>query len=183
MEPGTAGLMLVLPLTGAGLAAGLGAAVLTARLDETGPGRASPILMTGLAVLGAAVGVWSLLGPAPIVVTALLGWSLLLIAAVDARHFWLPDWLTLPLLAGGLAATALFDRPALIDHLIGAAAASPCCGGLRRCTAGREGGRDWAAAISACWRRRGPGPDGWACPACCCGRPWPASVWFWRVWC
>jgi leader peptidase (prepilin peptidase) / N-methyltransferase len=142
MEPGTAGLMLVLPLTGAGLAAGLGAAVLTARLDETGPGRASPILMTGLAVLGAAIGAWSLLGPAPIVVTALLGWSLLLIAAVDARHFWLPDWLTLPLLAGGLAATALFDRPALIDHLIGAAAGFAVLWGiaaLYRRTRGREG--------------------------------------------
>ena len=121
MGPGAAGLMLVLPLAGAGAAAGLGAAVLTVRLEETGPRRASPILMIGLAALGAAAGAWSGFGPAPIVVTALLGWSLILIAAVDARHFWLPDWLTLPLLAGGLATTALFDRPALMDHLIGAA--------------------------------------------------------------
>ncbi len=142
MEPSEAGLMLVLPLTGGGLAAGLGAAVLATHLDETGPGRASPILMTGLAALGAAVGVWSLFGPAPIVVTALLGWSLILIAAVDARHFWLPDWLTLPLLAGGLAATALFNRPALIDHLIGGGVGFAVLWGiaaLYRRARGREG--------------------------------------------
>ena len=142
MGPSAAGLMLVLPLAGAGLAAGLGAAILTARLDEDGPKRPSLILMAGLAVLGAAAGIWAVFGPAPIVVTALLGWSLLLIAAVDARHFWLPDWLTLPLLAGGLAATALFDRPALIDHLIGAAAGFAVLWGiaaLYRQTRGRDG--------------------------------------------
>ena len=142
MGPGAAGLMLVLPLAGAGAAAGLGAAVLTVRLEETGPRRASPILMIGLAALGAAAGAWSGFGPAPIVVTALLGWSLILIAAVDARHFWLPDWLTLPLLAGGLATTALFDRPALMDHLIGAAVGFAVLWGiaaLYRRTRGREG--------------------------------------------
>ena len=142
MGPGVAGLMLVLPLAGAGAAAGLGAAVLTARLDETGPRRASLVLLVGFAALGAAAGAWSVFGPAPIVVTALLGWSLILIAAVDARHFWLPDWLTLPLLAGGLAVTALFDRPALMDHLIGAAAGFAGLGGsaaLYRRTRGRDG--------------------------------------------
>ena len=140
MGPGDTELMLVLSLAGAG--AGLGAAILTARLDEAGPRRPSPILLTGLAALGAAAGVWSALGPPPMVVTALLGWSLILIAAVDARHFWLPDWLTLPLLAGGLAATALFDRPALMDHLIGAAAGFAVLWGiaaLYRRTRGREG--------------------------------------------
>ena len=142
MGPGVAGLMLVLPLAGAGAAAGLGAAVLTARLDETGPRRASLVLLVGFAALGAAAGAWSVFGPAPIVVTALLGWSLILIAAVDARHFWLPDWLTLPLLAGGLAVTALVDRPALMDHLIGAAAGFAVLWGiaaLYRRTRGRDG--------------------------------------------
>ena len=131
MGPGVAGLMLVLPLAGAGAAAGLGAAVLTARLDETGPRRASLVLLVGFAALGAAAGAWSVFGPAPIVVTA-----------VDARHFWLPDWLTLPLLAGGLAVTALFDRPALMDHLIGAAAGFAVLWGiaaLYRRTRGRDG--------------------------------------------
>jgi len=142
MGPGAAGLMLVPALAAAGAAAGLGAAVLTARLDESGPVRPSLILMAGLAGLGAAAGVWSVSGPAPTVVTALLGWSLLLIAAVDARHFWLPDWLTLPLLAGGLTATALFDRPALVDHLVGAAAGFAVLWGiaaLYRRARGREG--------------------------------------------
>jgi leader peptidase (prepilin peptidase) / N-methyltransferase len=130
MSP-SAGLMLVLPLTAAGVAAGLGAAVLTARLDENEPGRASFVLLSGLAALGAAA-----------VVTALLGWGLLLIAAVDARHFWLPDWLTLPLLIAGLAVTALFDRPALIDHLIGAAIGFAVLWGIAaayRRARGREG--------------------------------------------
>jgi leader peptidase (prepilin peptidase)/N-methyltransferase len=35
---------------------------------------------------------------------AILGWSLLLLALLDARHYWLPDAVTLPLLALGLAA-------------------------------------------------------------------------------
>jgi leader peptidase (prepilin peptidase) / N-methyltransferase len=141
MSP-SAGLMLVLPLTAAGVAAGLGAAVLTARLDENEPGRASFVLLSGLAALGAAAGGWSVFGPAPAVVTALLGWGLLLIAAVDARHFWLPDWLTLPLLIAGLAVTALFDRPALIDHLIGAAIGFAVLWGIAaayRRARGREG--------------------------------------------
>ncbi|MFT4956652.1 MAG: leader peptidase (prepilin peptidase)/N-methyltransferase [Brevundimonas sp.] len=126
-----------------GLLAGAASAWLTARLDDAGPSRPSLVLLAGLAAVGAALGGWAWESVAtPIVVTALLGWSLLLIAVVDARHFWLPDWLTLPLLAGGLAATALFDRPALIDHLIGAAAGFAVLWGiaaLYRRTRGREG--------------------------------------------
>jgi leader peptidase (prepilin peptidase)/N-methyltransferase len=54
--------------------------------------------------------------------TALLGWQLLLIAVVDAEHQWLPDCLTLPLLATGLAAASFLPLPTLRDSLIGAAA-------------------------------------------------------------
>jgi leader peptidase (prepilin peptidase)/N-methyltransferase len=55
-------------------------------------------------------------------VTALLGWWLLILAALDAEHHWLPDDLTLPLLAAGLAAAlAGFGAPPE-DRLIGAAA-------------------------------------------------------------
>ena len=54
--------------------------------------------------------------------TAFLGWQLLLIAVVDAEHQWLPDRLTLPLLATGLAAAALLPVPTLRDGVIGAAA-------------------------------------------------------------
>ncbi|MFN4295384.1 MAG: prepilin peptidase [Brevundimonas sp.] len=126
-----------------GLLAGAASAWLTARLDEVGPGRPSILLVAVSAAVGAVLGGWAGTGVAtPVVLTAMLGWSLLLIAAVDARHFWLPDWLTLPLLAGGLAATALFDRPALIDHLIGAAAGFAVLWGiaaLYRRARGREG--------------------------------------------
>jgi leader peptidase (prepilin peptidase) / N-methyltransferase len=54
--------------------------------------------------------------------TALFGWWLLLIALLDLEHHWLPDALTLPLIAAGLAAGALGLGPPLLDRAIGAAA-------------------------------------------------------------
>ncbi len=54
--------------------------------------------------------------------TALFGWWLLLVAALDARHHWLPDRLTLPLLPAGLVVAASGIGPALGQRLIGAAA-------------------------------------------------------------
>jgi leader peptidase (prepilin peptidase)/N-methyltransferase len=49
-----------------------------------------------------------------------LGWTLLALAVIDLREMVLPDPLTLPLIAAGLAVAALaFPRP--LDHLIGAA--------------------------------------------------------------
>lgn len=71
------------------------------------------------------IGLWAGLagGGWPVIAaTALLGWQLLLIAVVDGEHFWLPDVLTLPLIATGLAAAVLLDRGAALDHLIGALA-------------------------------------------------------------
>lgn len=55
-------------------------------------------------------------------VTALFGWWLLLIAALDAEHHWLPDRLMLPLLAAGLAAASVEFGSPLAPRLIGAAA-------------------------------------------------------------
>lgn len=52
---------------------------------------------------------------------AVLGWFLLILIVLDAEHFWLPDRLTLPLIALGLAAGLAFD-PSLADRAIGAAA-------------------------------------------------------------
>jgi leader peptidase (prepilin peptidase)/N-methyltransferase len=49
---------------------------------------------------------------------AAFGWVLLALALLDAEHFWLPDKLTLPLLALGL----LIGEPAFHDRLIGAGA-------------------------------------------------------------
>lgn len=72
----------------------------------------------------AGVGVWAGLSQPDIVsaaFTALLGWQLVLIAVVDAEHFWLPDVLTLPLLATGLTAAALLPTGSLLHSAIGVA--------------------------------------------------------------
>ena len=72
----------------------------------------------------AGVGVWSALSQptvAAAVLTALLGWQLLLIAVIDAEHFRLPDRLTLPLLATGGLAAVLLGHTTPLDALIGAA--------------------------------------------------------------
>ncbi len=73
----------------------------------------------------AAIGVCAALTqPTPVAagLTALLGWQLLLIAVVDGEHFWLPDRLTLPLLATGIVAAATLERLSLVESLTGAAA-------------------------------------------------------------
>ena len=53
--------------------------------------------------------------------SCLLGWMLLTLAVIDWRHFWLPDVLTLPLTAAGLAAAYVLDSENLVSHLLGAA--------------------------------------------------------------
>lgn len=50
---------------------------------------------------------------------ALFGWLLLTLAALDVKHHWLPDRLTLVLAVSGLAASLLFADPSLQDRLIG----------------------------------------------------------------
>lgn len=55
-------------------------------------------------------------------VTALLGWWLLLVIALDAEHHWLPDLLTLPLIPLGLAAGWIGFGPPVLDRAIGAVA-------------------------------------------------------------
>ena len=90
-----------------------------------GCGDAIPARYPLIEAAAAAIGVWAALSqasPAAAVLTALLGWQLLLIAVIDAEHFWLPDQLTLPLLATGLLAAFAIDRTAPVDALIGAAA-------------------------------------------------------------
>lgn len=96
-------------------------------------------------ICGAAIGIWAassqptLAGAA---LTALLGWQLLLIAVIDAEHQWLPDELTLPLLAAGIASAAILPDLALRESLIGAAAGFASLWGLSqayRRLRGREG--------------------------------------------
>jgi leader peptidase (prepilin peptidase)/N-methyltransferase len=53
--------------------------------------------------------------------TALLGWWLLILAALDVEHHWLPDALTLPLIPTGLAVAWLALGPPLVDRIAGAA--------------------------------------------------------------
>lgn len=87
------------------------------------PPRAARLPM--LAVGGAVLGVWAGLAQPSIgaaVLTALFGWQLLLVAVVDAEHFWLPDRLTFPLGATGLLAAATLEAHRLADAVIGAAA-------------------------------------------------------------
>lgn len=49
-----------------------------------------------------------------------LGWTLLALAAVDFRHFVLPDALTLPLIPAGLVVSYLEEPAELMAHVIGA---------------------------------------------------------------
>ena len=59
--------------------------------------------------------------PALAVVTALLGWWLLLIALIDLEHQWLPDRLTLPLIPLGLLAAWAGFGPPLAERAAAAA--------------------------------------------------------------
>lgn len=113
-------------LGGAGLIAGVGLGRVSLRLPHDVAGASpGPRRYALMALAAAAIGVWAALAraaPLDAVLTALLGWQLLLIAVIDGEHFRLPDRLTLPLLAtGGLAAMVL-DQTAPLDALIGAAA-------------------------------------------------------------
>jgi len=49
-----------------------------------------------------------------------LGWTLLAMAAIDLRHYLLPDVLTLPLIPAGLAVAWALDPDLVPDHLLGA---------------------------------------------------------------
>ncbi len=57
-----------------------------------------------------------------LVASCVLGWCLLALSAIDARHYELPDHLTLPLIIGGLTVAALLEAEGWIDHVVGAAA-------------------------------------------------------------
>lgn len=75
-------------------------------------------------------------------VTACFGWWLLLIAALDLEHHWLPDALTLPLVPLGLAAAWADLGPPLIERAAGAAigwAALASIAWAYRALRGREG--------------------------------------------
>lgn len=54
-------------------------------------------------------------------VMAFFGWTLLCLAGLDIRAWWLPDALTLPLLAAGLAFGTVIAPPDLVGRAVGAA--------------------------------------------------------------
>lgn len=73
----------------------------------------------------AAIGVIAALAvadPRAAAAVAALGWALLLLALLDAEHFWLPSAVTLPLVAAGLGVTAWLAPDESAGHAIGAAA-------------------------------------------------------------
>jgi len=86
-------------------------------------GAAIPIRYPAMELACGAIGIcaaWTQPTIAAALLTALLGWQLLLIAAVDGEHLWLPDQLTLPLLGTGVLAAAILDRLSLVDSMSGA---------------------------------------------------------------
>lgn len=99
----------------------------------------------GIEIAATGVALWSaVIVPAGgmLWATCVLGWTLLALAAIDWQHLILPDLLTLPLLALGMAIAGLHDGTALVDHGIGAAAGVSLFLGLAifyRCIRGREG--------------------------------------------
>jgi leader peptidase (prepilin peptidase)/N-methyltransferase len=75
-------------------------------------------------------------------VNCLLGWWLLALGWIDARHFRLPDVLTLPLIVAGLAATWFIDPEGLLANSVGAVAGLLAFQGISmvyRRLRGREG--------------------------------------------
>jgi len=75
-------------------------------------------------------------------VSCALGWTLLTLAAIDQRHFVLPDPLTMPLIPAGLAMAFAIDPALLVPHLVGALAgfaAFAAIGALYRRLRHREG--------------------------------------------
>ena len=76
-------------------------------------------------IAAALIGIWAALhGSSWLLIgaTAVLGWQLLLLAIIDGENFWLPDGLTLPLIAAGLGASWLIGLESLINAGIGAVA-------------------------------------------------------------
>ncbi|HEY1223655.1 MAG TPA: A24 family peptidase [Brevundimonas sp.] len=96
-------------------------------------------------ITAALIGLWAALHGASwlmVGATAVLGWQLLLIAIIDGENFWLPDGLTLPLIATGLAASWLIGLEPLLNAVIGAVAGFATLwliGWLYKRVRGREG--------------------------------------------
>lgn len=106
---------------------------------------AMPVSIAAMIALNLLVNIWSALAVPPgavLAVSCALGWALLVLAAVDALAFRLPDILTLPLVVAGIAAAWFLSEPEIWDHVIGAVAGLAmfyAIAALYRATRGREG--------------------------------------------
>jgi leader peptidase (prepilin peptidase)/N-methyltransferase len=104
----------------AAIPAGWGSARLVRRFAPAGPPPAWPLILADLlAALGAGAAGAS---PSDIVAGALLGWALVLLAAIDVRVLRLPDAVTLPLAVAGVVSGLWLTTPGLSDRVIGVAA-------------------------------------------------------------
>lgn len=106
-----------------GASVGPALAWISVRLPDKGRPGIRRIVALGVAC--AAVGGWSALAlpsAVPALLTALLGWQLLLLAVVDGENFWLPDILTWPLIISGAAAAVILPERSVTDAGVGAAA-------------------------------------------------------------
>jgi leader peptidase (prepilin peptidase)/N-methyltransferase len=142
-----------------GWSAGRAAQALTAA--EGAPAPRAPIVI-GVAMLMAAAVLAA--GPTPPAAAgAALGWGLLTLAVVDLLVFRLPDAVTLPLIATGLAAAAAdldtgccatgFSPAALLDHSLGAVlgyGGFAAIAALSRRARGRDGLGLGDAKLAAC---------------------------------
>jgi leader peptidase (prepilin peptidase) / N-methyltransferase len=72
-----------------------------------------------LAALAVAVSAAFVLSGWLLLVSCALGWTLLTLAAIDQRHFLLPDVLTLPLIPAGLLVAWAIDPALVMSHLVG----------------------------------------------------------------
>lgn len=125
-----------------GAPAGWGLARLTSQLG--GLGRAPRRRIAGFVVAASALAAWAQWAQpgAAGVIGALLAWQLLLLAALDAEHFWLPLPATTALIATGLLAAAAEGPAALAASSLGAAIGWATLAGLAlvyRRLRGRDG--------------------------------------------
>jgi leader peptidase (prepilin peptidase)/N-methyltransferase len=77
-----------------------------------------------------------------LMITVLLGWALLALAAMDLRSLFLSDALTLPLIPAGLAACLRLEPDAIWEHALASLAAAGILAGLAlayRRARGRDG--------------------------------------------
>lgn len=87
-------------------------------------GTAIPARQTLIELASVTIALWALFVPiGPLgFFTMVIGWWLLLIAILDAEHFWLPDRLTLPLTLFVLVSIAFLDPTRWAGHAAGSVA-------------------------------------------------------------